>query len=385
MNNKKEGKKNVLLLGLTSFFNDVSSEMIMPILPFFLSSLGASPLLIGLVGGLRDSLDKLLKVFFGYLSDKTQKRKPFVYGGYVTSAAFKILLAFSPTALIASAFASLERIGKGMRDAPRDAMIDKFMPKKTGTGFGLHQMMDTSGAVLGSIIVLALIAYFSIDYGNIILAAGLIGLLSIVPLIMVKKIKFKEKFEQYKFISSMSKIPKKLLLFNTIASLFALANFSYMFFILRAQVEKGIVTTLALYVVFNIAYALFAYPIGKRSDKIGKREVLIGGYLLFSMVSLAFVYFTGIYALVILFVFYGISNAAIKAVERAYVADMSPSEIKATSLGLFQTMTGIAAIPSGLIAGYLWEYISPEATFIFGAVIAFMAAVLLLLHRNHSR
>jgi len=382
MGDNKDGKKNVFLLGLTSFFNDVSSEMIMPILPFFLASLGASPVLIGLVGGLRDSLDRLLKVFFGYLSDKTQERKSFVYGGYVTSAAFKILLAFSPTALIASAFASLERIGKGMRDAPRDAMIDKFMPRKTGTGFGLHQMLDTSGAVLGSIIVLAMIAYLSVNYGTIILIAGVIGLLSLIPLFLVKNIEIKKKFGQYNFISSLSRIPKKLLVFNIIASLFALANFSYMFFILRAQVEKGIVTTLALYVVFNIAYALFAYPLGKRSDSLGKREILIGGYLLFALVSLAFVYFTGIYALVILFVFYGISNAAVKAVERAYVADMSPSEIKATSLGMFQTMTGIAAIPSGLIAGYLWEYISPETTFFFGAGVAFIAAVLLVLHRK---
>ncbi|MBU0531889.1 MFS transporter [Candidatus Micrarchaeota archaeon] len=377
MGKQKNGKKNVFLLGTTSFLNDFSSEMIMPILPFFLSSLGAPVVLIGLVGGLRDSLGSILKVLFGYLSDKTGKRKPFVYAGYLTSAFFKLLLAFSPNALFALSSASLERIGKGMRDAPRDAMIGQFMPKKTGTGFGIHQMMDTAGAILGSLAVLLMIWYLAMSYDMIIALAALLAILSIGPLFLVKEPIFKPYQNSYGFRSALSKLPGNLLVFTVIASLFSLANFSYMFFILKAQVSEDIVTAIALYVVFNVFFAIFAYPIGKYADKVGKRKVLIFGYVLFALVSFAFVFYSGLYALLILFILYGIANAAVKGVERAYVVDLSPANLKATSIGTFQLMTGLAALPSSIIAGYLWEAISPEATFMFGAVVSFGAAILL--------
>jgi len=372
----EKGKKNVFLLGVTSFLNDLSSEMILPILPFFLSSLGASPVLIGLVGGLRESIGRILRIFFGYYSDQKGNRKGFVFSGYIFSAVFKILLAFSPGAVIAAAFSAFERVGKSMRDAPRDAMISRFMPKKSGEGFGLHQMLDTAGAVAGSIVVLLLIVYLSLEYTSIILIAGAIAVLSIFPLFFVEP--DGKKGTKRRFLESLSVISKKQHSFNITASVFALANFSYMFFLIRAGAEQGFVVPLLLYVLFNIFYALFAYPFGKYSDRIGKRNMLVFGYGLFAVVSFAFVYFTNLAALVFLFIFYGISNAAVKGVERAYVADLSPEEIKGTSIGLFQMMTGLAAIPSGLIAGFLWENVSPESTFLFGAIVASAAVVLLL-------
>ena len=248
----EKGKMNVSLLGTTSFLNDFSSQMILPILPFFLSSLGASAVLIGLVGGLRESLDKLFEVASGYLSDKIGRRKPFVYAGYITSSFFKLLLAFSPTAMSASSSASLERVGKGMRDAPRDAMIGQFMPGKTGTSFGLHRMFDTAGAVFGSLAVLVLIAYFFVPYDLLIMTAALIGILSIAPLSLVKEPPFRPYRNKHGFRYALSKLPRKLIIFNIIASLFTLANFSYMFFILKAQATEGLVIPIALYVLFNI-------------------------------------------------------------------------------------------------------------------------------------
>jgi MFS family permease len=378
---ERKGKKNIALLGATSFLNDFSSEMMLPILPFFLSSLGATPLLIGLVGGIRDSLDRLLRIVFGYLSDRAGKRKPFVYLGYITSAFFKFLMALSPNAVVASSSASLERIGKGIRDAPRDAMIGQFLPNKTGTGFGLHRMLDTAGAVFGSLAALLIIAYLAWSYNTIILIAAFVALISIGPLFLVKEPPFKPYRNMKGFRYALSKLPKELLAFNIIASLFALANFSYMFFILKAYTTEGLVIPIALYVVFNIFYAAFAYPIGRHADKVGKRKIIVGGYMLFALVSLAFVHYSSLAALLVLFIFYGIANAAVKSVEPAYVTDMAPADLRATSLGTFQMMTGLAAIPSGLIAGYLWQYISPETTFMFGAVVAFAAAVLLAIKR----
>lgn len=260
---KKEGKRNVTLLGITSFLNDLSSEMIMPVLPFFLSSLGASPVLIGLVGGLRDSLDKLLKVFFGYLSDRVGKRKSFVYGGYLLSALFKISLAFSPNAATASSTASLERIGKGIRDAPRDVMIGGFMPHRTGEGFGLHQMLDTAGAVCGALSALLLLVFLSFGYSDIILIGGLLALLSLIPLSMVGHASVSNA-NLKDMLSSLSDIPKQLWIFNLVAGLFAVSSFSYMFFLMKAEMTEGLIIPIGLYTIYNVFYSGASYPLGKK-------------------------------------------------------------------------------------------------------------------------
>ncbi len=373
----RDGKKNVLMLGLASFLNDFSSEMIMPILPFFLTSLGASPVIIGLVGGVRDALANLLKFVFGYYSDMIGKRMPFVYAGYANSAVWKIALAFAPSPLFALATVSLERLGKGMRDAPRDAMISQLMPTKTGAGFGLHQALDTAGALLGSAAVALLLLYMKIDYWLIIAVAGAIALLSITPLIFVREPRFVQRQNGFEVKEIKNALSKDLLIFTVIASLFALANFSYMFFIMKVQLTEGLVIPVLLYILFNIFYALFAYPIGKYADRIGKREVLIMGYVLFAIVSLGFAINTSLPIFMILFILYGISFAMVSATQRAYAADISPPEYKGASLGIFQTVTGFIALPAGLIAGYLWQSFSPQAAFYFGVVVASISAVLL--------
>jgi MFS family permease len=372
---RKNGKKNVTLLGITSFLNDLSSEMIMPVLPFFLSALGASPVLIGLVGGLRNSLDKILKVFFGYLSDKVGSRKNFIYGGYFTSALFKIALAFSPTAGVAASTASLERVGKGMRDAPRDAMIGKFMPDKTGEGFGIHQMLDTAGAVCGALSALILLMFFSLEYSSIILIGGTLALLSLIPLFFVMKTPGQTDGLK-DMLSSLSEIPGHLWIFNLVAGLFSVSAVSYMFFLMKAELSEGIIIPIGLYALYNVFYAGGSYPLGKKADEIGKKKILFAGYILFSISCLLFAIFSGIYILLLIFVLYGISKAAVN-MQRAYVVDSAPSRIKATSVGAFQLVVGISAVISGLIAGVLWEHVSPEATFFFGSALSFLAAILL--------
>ncbi len=373
---------NVLLLGLVSALNDISSEMIMPILPMFITALGGAGLVVGLVGGIRDSVSSLLKVFAGFWSDKSGKRKIFVVSGYVTSAIFKTILAFSRAWYSVMLFLGLERAGKGIRDAPRDAMIAESMPKKRGRGFGWHRTLDTSGAIVGSFFVFVLFWFLNFSFKNIILIAGLIAFVSLVPLSFVKEKKIQPKKISFKV--SLKKLPKKLKFFIFIAGMFALANFSYMFFILKASEsfsgKLSVGVPILLYILFSIFYAAFAIPAGNLSDKIGRKKVLLLGYSLFSLTSLGFAFFHSIILLIILFALYGVVFALVDGNQRAYVADLS-GKLKATALGTFHTTIGLITLPASLIAGFLWQTIMPSAAFIYASIISFISVLLFLFHK----
>jgi MFS family permease len=386
MKNKypKERKGNVILLGVVSFLNDLSSEMIMPILPMFITALGGTGLVVGLIGGLRESVSGILKVFFGWFSDKTKKRKIFVFSGYLTSALFKLLLAFSKIWQHILILASLERVGKGIRTAPRDAIIAQSMPKERGKGFGIHRALDTFGAVAGSILVFFLFWVFGLSFRKIIFMAAILAFFSLIPLFFVKE--RQREGQKANFKIGLKDLPQPLKLFILISALFALANFSYMFFILRAQEFFGgkfsVGAPILLYILFNIFYALFAIPFGNLSDRIGKKSVIVFGYLLFSLTSLGFVVFHSPIAFVVLFALYGMVYAIIDGNQRAFVADLSSQELRATALGTFHTASGLMALPASLIAGFLWQ-INPSATFIYGAGISMVAVVLFIALRNY--
>ncbi len=369
---------NVILLSIVSLLNDFSSEMIMPILPMFLESLGGGGGVIGLVGGLRDSISSILKVFSGYWSDKTGKRKIFVYAGYFISAIFKLLLAASRTWPLALVFSSMERVGKGLRTAPRDAIIADSMAAQRGKGFGIHRAFDTAGAVLGAFGVLCLYWFPHLNFKTIILIAGVLGFLSLIPLYFVKESKPTPRNVTLKM--GLSSLSKPLKLFIIISSVFSLGNFSYMFFILKAQKHfsgtYSVIAPILLYILFNISYSALAIPFGLISDKTGRGKVIIFGYLMFAVTTIGFAFLNSIPAFIVLFILYGLVYAAVDANERAFVADLSGENLKATALGTFHTMTGLMALPSGLIAGFLWDYVGPAGTFIYGAVIALFSIVL---------
>ena len=222
---------NVILLGIISLLNDMSSEIITPILPIFLTSLGATGIIIGLVGGLRDSIASLLKVGGGYFSDKIGRRKIFIFSGYLTSSIFKLFLAFSRTWQGVLTFASLERVGKGIRTASIDAVISESMPKKRGEGLGIHRLFDTTGAIIGSILVFILFWILKFDFKSIILIAAVLAFIAIIPLYFLRE-KRRKPNRNINFKLSLKNMPKKLKLFILVAAIFALADFSYMFFIM---------------------------------------------------------------------------------------------------------------------------------------------------------
>jgi len=385
---KRAISPNVFLLSIVSFLNDLSSEMIMPILPMFLTALGGRAEIIGLVGGLRDSISSILKIFCGYWSDKTGKRKIFVYSGYFISTIFKIALAFSKFWPSAVAFSALERVGKGLRTAARDAIIAESTTTARGKGFGIHRSLETIGAILGAVLAFALLWFIKLDFGQIILIAGLIGFASLIPLRFVKEPDSKPQPITLKM--GIAGLPPTLKLFILVSGVFALGNFSYMFFIMNAQQlftgRLSLAAPILLYVLFNIVYSAFAVPLGVLSDKIGRQKVIIFGYLCFSAAAFGFAFLNSLPASIALFCLYGLMYAAIDGNQRAYVADLAGATLKATALGTFHTVNGLVALPGGLLAGFLWERFSPKATFLYGGCLGLLSVLLFIaLARNSHK
>ncbi len=379
MEPKKGISRNVLLLGTVSFLNDLSSEMIMPILPLFIASLGGAGIVTGLIGGARDSITSLLKVLSGYFSDKTGGRKSLVIAGYFTSSVFKVLLALSKTWQHVLVFISFERVGKGLRDAPRDALIAASMPHQKGRAFGISRAFDTTGAILGSICAFIFFQLMGLGFTTIIFIAAGFAFLSLIPLQFVRE----EKIEKHttSFRATLFALPTQLKLFLVIATIFAMANFSYMFFIMRAQnLFGGSIATgvpILLYILMNIFYAGLSVPFGSLSDKIGRKKVLLMGYALFAITTLGFAMFHSLISYIVLFALYGIVNAIIDGNQKALVSDLAHNSAQGTGIGAYYTTTGLVALPASIIAGALWNY-APAAPFVYAAVMSGVAALMLL-------
>ncbi len=380
-----ETGKNILLLGLVSFLNDISSEIIQPVLPLFLSSLGGGSLAVGLVGGLSEGLPSLIKLFSGCWSDRIGRRKPLVVGGYALSALGKILLALASSWPAVFMLKILERCGKGLRSAPRDAMISESAPKNSrGRGFGLHRAMDSAGAVIGSLLAYSL-WQMGLSFSTIFLVAGALAMLALLPFVKVKESYSAPKCD---YSWRLSDIPPDLGRFLVLACLFALGNFSYMFFILRAQGifsgSQAAASAILLYALFNLIYALLALPAGIWSDRIGRKKILALGYGLFALTALGFAIVSSQTGLIMLFALYGLVYALVDGSERAFVSDLSPVSLRGSALGIYSGALGLAAIASSLLAGAIWELWGQQAKFVFGAGAAGMAAVGLMVWRERS-
>ncbi len=369
----KESFRNIFFLGGSSFFNDIGSEMITPIIPFYTIALGGTGVAVGLISGLREGLSSLFKIFGGWFSDRIGKRKPFVFLGYFLSVIFKFFLALAHSWQAIISFISLERFGK-LRDAPRDVIITQST-KKIGKGFALHQTMDTSGAIIGTLLVIFLFWKLQLEIQTIIFIAAGISALALIPLFFVKEVDGKKT--KLKFLRSIKKISPRLKYFVFVSSVFTLANFGlYMFLLLLVKEQTGnIIIPLIVYGVFSFVYAVFAVPFGNLSDKIGRKKVLLMGYVLFFLIALTFVFLHNIFILISLFILYGLVYAITQPNQKAFVSDLS-GKMKGTALGFYGSVTGIVNIFGGLIAGILWD-INYVVMFAFISVVAFVSIILL--------
>lgn len=373
-------ERNVWLLGLVSFINDTSSKLIAPLLPLFITSLGGGGIALGLISGFSEAIAAIFKMLSGYWSDKLKKRKPFVLYGYLLSAFAKLGLAFSTAWSSVFVLKSTERLGKGLRSASRDALLASSTKKeKRGKYFGIHRAFDSGGSVLGSILALILFWVLGMSFKNLFIIAGLLGIFSVTPLFFAKE--KKEVKEKKKFEFSWKNLNFELKFFFIISGLFALANFSYMFFVLRVQDfftgSLLIGGPLIFYIVYQIAYTAFSIPVGILSDKIGRRIILMFGYGLFALICLGFVYFQQFWIFIILFVLYGLMYALVNSTERAYVSDLADPNVRGTALGTYYLFTSLAVLPGGLIAGWLWD-LDKAYTFGFGAVLGIIVLAMFM-------
>jgi len=382
---------NVIILSVVSLFTDVSSEMIVPILPFFLTQvLFADALVVGLVEGLSDSVVSFMKIFSGRLSDAAGRRKRFVAAGYGLSTAMKVLFPFARSWPEFLGMRVLERTGKGVRDAPRDALLMESTPPETrGKAFGFHRSMDTAGAIAGPLITLGLFATVAASlaradaYRLILLFAAIPAAISVLIILLVREPSRPPAVRQPLRVTFRG-IPRSLLSFLAIASLFSLADFSYAFLLLRAGVLFGTTEAILLYVLFNIVYAAHAFPAGILSDRVGRKPVVLVGYIAFVAMSTLLVFSGALVALIVAFILYGLSYGMAEGTQRALVADFAPADIKATVLGAYHTCVGVVKLASGLTAGLLFT-IDPRATFAFGALAATIATIGLFLWKPLPR
>ncbi len=372
---------NILLLGLTSLFTDVSSEMIYPLVPFFLTlKLGASAGLLGLIEGIAESVASLLKVFSGYISDRLKNRKGLTIVGYGLSAVGKLLLVVANAWGIVLGARVVDRLGKGIRTAPRDALIADSSPDgKRGSSFGLHRALDTGGAVVG-----VLLAYFFFtrlaqgEYTPVFMWSVVPAVIGVVLLFWVRETQPREDKRAHLLSLRWSVLPRKLQLFLVIALLFTLGNSSNTFLLLRAQ-NLGFTpaTAILLYLVYNVVYGLVSYPAGRLSDKIGRKRLLVAGYAFYGLVYLGFARVNApqqawMWAL---FGLYGLYIGFTEGIEKALVSDLAPASLRATAIGLHATVVGIGLFPASLIAGQLWDRIGPAAAFYFGGGTGLVAAI----------
>lgn len=377
---------NILLLGIVSLLTDLSSEMMVSILPMYITSLGGTAFIVGLTGGLGDSISSILKVFSGYWSDRTGRRKNFVFFGYGASAVAKLALALSSTWGQILGFRAVERTGKGMRDAPRDAIIaDSASPEVRGKAFGIHRTMDTAGAIGGSLLAFLLFWVVGLDFSTIILICAIVAFASLIPFVWVKDVK--REPQKRSLGLNFRALPKELKYFVAVAAVFALGNFTSWFFVLRARdffaetasEDKAVAIAIALYCLFNVVYAAFSIPVGILSDRIGRGRILLLGYVLLGVTFFGFALLQSVPGFVIFFILYGLIYAFVEGAERAFVCDMAPEHIRGTALGTLHTAVGLVALPSGIIAGLLWEQVDSWAAFVYGGSMGLIAAALLLI------
>lgn len=371
--------KNILNLGLISMFTDLSTEMSYALIPIFLKEvLKVQPIFIGLIEAIAESTASILKAFSGYISDRLKKRKLFIFLGYTFSAIVKPLLALATHGWHVLIVRFLDRFGKGIRTAPRDALIaDSAKDIYWGRTYGFHRAMDTLGAVLGPVLAFIILNLSHQNYRLLFSLAFIPGLIAVLLIIFGVKDIAKEAKKTFKF--SFKQLSPKLKLFLFIMILFTLGNSSDAFLILRAR-EIGVGATLIplLWLAFNISYFLWSYPAGVISDRIGRPKTIFFGFLIFSFSYSALAFNKSPFWVWLIFIMYGLYYGFTEGNLRAYVADLTPAEMRGTTFGLYHTIVGITLLPANLLMGLLWQKFGFSIALLLGAGLSLISALLLL-------
>lgn len=394
--------RNVVWLALVSFFTDISSEMTLTTLPLFLTNvLGVRTAIVGLIEGLAETTASIMKIFSGYISDRLGKRKWLTFAGYGLSAVSKPFLYFAASweAVLGIRFA--DRLGKGIRTAPRDALIaDSATADNRGASFGLHRAGDTAGAFVG-LALAAVIIYATQKFGlamtretyqTLVLVGIIPAFVALVILaLFVKEVAAGDRKTELMRLSLRGFSPR-FKAFLVIVILFTLGNSSDAFLLLRAQnVGLSVFQISLMLVVFNLIYSLVSTPAGTLSDRVGRRRLIVAGWLVYGLIYLGFGLARAGWQIWALYAAYGIYYGAVEGTAKALVADIVPAEKRGTAYGVYNAAVGLSAFPASFIAGVLWQGVGkwqgfgPSAPFFFGAALAILAVALLVFWMPRAR
>ena len=376
------GLRNIVLLGLVSLFMDASTEMVYPLIPLYLTSaFGATPALVGVIEGIAESLASLLKVFSGHIADKRNRKKPLAIFGYGTAIVYKLALIVASSWPGILAARVIDKLGKGIRTAPRDVLVSQSAEAgRQGAAFGLHKALDMAGSALGILAAYLLMRATggNVYFKRIFALAILPALVSVSLLFFVREDKSAPApaRERTGLVQGWKALDKRLRWFLAVAFLFNLGNSSNAFLLLRAyDVGFDTLNVTLLYLLYNVTSSLTALPFGRLSDRLGRRNLLFSGYLLFAVTYTGFALAKSTAAFAALFLLYGLYTAMTSGVERALIAEIAPPAHKGAMLGLHGTLVGVALLPASVIAGFLWNRVSPAAPFLFGALLSALSAV----------
>ena len=373
--------RNTLLLALASLFADISTEMLYPILPVFLTqTLHATGSVVGLVEGFAQAAQNVVQGFSGALSDKLQKRKPIALLGYFMAAIGKPLMGLATVWPAVFGARSLDRLGSGIRSAPRDALIASSVDDKNrGRAFGLEGIGDNAGAFLGPILAGFLLYSLHVDMRTIFYVALIPGLLAFLMVLLVTE-RPAAAAAKSKIDASIWQFPRRYWAYLLVTALFNLGNSSNSFLILRTQdFGVSLETTILIYAGFNLIAALISYPAGALSDRFGRKNILLASFVIFGLAYLGFALATGILMVAGLFVFYGLYEGIFRSVGKAFASDFVPEHLRAGGIGWFSTTVGLLQLIASLVAGLLWDKVSHAAVFYYGVGSAVLGSLALLL------
>jgi MFS family permease len=377
---KEKLSRSALIIGLVSLLSDASSEMIYPVLAIFLTQvLHAPATVIGLIEGVTNGIANVVPIISGWLSDRLGRRKSIAFVGFMLSALSRPVIGLASVWTVAFAARGADRIGKGIRSAPKQALLaDAASDAQRGRVFGYDRAMDYLGSVIGPLICLALVGGLGVGVRSIFFIASVPAFLAALMILAVREPRDTAKAKVKG--SSFRGLTREFKLFLIVAAVFGLANSANSFLILRAQ-ELGLATTWTIlaYALFNAISSLFSMPAGTASDKFGRRNVLLIGYTIYALVYFGFGAANEVWMMWPLFALYGLFPALADGAAKAMAVDTAGKAGRATAIGVFSAVNGFTQIAASIIGGALWDKINSQATFYFGAILAALAVVLLFL------
>jgi MFS family permease len=384
---KSKISKQVFVLGLVSLFTDIASEMLYPVTPIFLTTvLGSSMALVGLIEGIAEVTAGLLKGYFGNLSDKIGKRSIFVVLGYGISALAKPLPGIFQNIPVVLSSRVSDRIGKGIRTAPRDALLASYSDGNSGAVFGFHRGMDTLGAAIGPVAALILLNFYPNNFQLIFLIAFVPSVLALSFTFLVKDKQASSKIKSKKnYLEFWKSAPKQYKTVLILISFFSLVNSSDVFLILKSQsISKSSSLAIFGYVFYNIIYAAASYPLGGLADRIGKQKVFTFGLIIFSVVYIGFALVGNINFIWVLFALYGIYAASTEGVSKAWISDLIPTEQRGSAIGLLTMLTSFSVMIGSFLTGILWDQFGSSVPFLISAITSLATSFLIIVKFNNK-